>query len=217
MKMRFLLTAVAAAGCAVALLTGCQSNVGAAAHVGDRTISVADINDNVSALSQDKAEELGRSVEQLTVTSRQTVLIFTVRQLLFEDVFEKRGGVPDQATLDAKHDAAVKYLFGSSSADEGAAGDAAVKNALEANGVDTSFASTMLRSTELELVLAEEISAASEDDVAALVEDAGIDVRINDRYGSWDSKTLTLKAATPPAYLKTTSDLPTSAAPVPVS
>lgn len=201
MKLRSPLAALAVAGLAAALLTGCQSNVGAAAHVEDKTISVADVDDRITTVSDDDAAKLGRTSSQLRVLNRQTVLIFSVREVLFEQVWRQRGGLPPQPRLDQKHDAAIQYLFGSSGTATGAAGDDAVREALETNGVKPGFADTMIRAAELELLLADEIKAGSEADVIALVNDAGIDVRVSERYGSWDSSSLTLGAPATPSYL----------------
>ena len=202
MKLRPVLTAVAAVAALALLLTGCQSKVGLAATVGDDTISVSDVNDNVYPLSLAAAQAAGHStVESQVYTSRATVLFYLIRESLFEQTLAKLGKTPTQAELDAKHDIALQQIFQSSSANTGAQGDQALADALDRIGIERSFATHLLRAWELELILADVTGAQSDSDIAALIKDKGLAVTVSERYGSWDAQTMNLNQRTDPDFL----------------
>lgn len=201
MKLRHPFAALAALALAVAALTGCQSNVGAAAHVDSRTISAAAVDDQLATLSADDLAKLGKDGATMTILGRNVVVTWLVRDALFERVWDLRGGQPSKAQMDAVHDRAIQFLFNSTTAETGVAGDEAVRTALGGVGVKGDFGATMVRAASLELVLADAINSSTEADVVKLVDDSGVSVRINPRYGSWDASTLSLGATKLPSYL----------------
>jgi hypothetical protein len=200
-KLRFLVTAAAAAGLIATMLTGCQTNVGAAAFVGNHKISVSQVSDWTTVVTPEQATATGASVADLTSGARRTVVFNLVREQLFDQVFDKQGNRPTQSELDAKHDASIQQIFGSQGVDVGEAGDAALVAGLKSIGIDGGFGKIWVRSWELELVLADRIGATSEAEVAQLIQKLGIKVSVSDRYGSWDSSTLNLTATGPASYL----------------
>ncbi|MCU1690094.1 MAG: hypothetical protein JWN20_2022 [Jatrophihabitantaceae bacterium] len=208
MKLRHPFAALAAAALAVAALTGCQSNVGTAAHVDDESISASAVDDRLVSLSKDQLANAGQDASTITIIGRNLVTTWLVRKAIFERVWEQRGGLPAQEKIDKAHDRAVQLLFNSSSVPTGADGDAAVGTALTGTGVESDFAPTMIRAAALETVLLDDASATSEADLAPLVADAGISVRVNPRYGTWDAATLTLGATSLPSYVIDSSKSP---------
>lgn len=201
MKLRHPFAALAAAALAVAALTGCQTNVGAAAHVDSETISASAVDDRLAPLTDDKLAEIGQDASTITIIGRNLVTTWLVREALFERVWELRGGLPSNEQLDVVHDRAIQFLFNSATVEKGAAGDAAVTTALGGTGVTGDFGSTMIRAASLELVLADEIDSTTEADVVKVVTDSGVTVRVNPRYGTWDVSTLSLGATTLPSYV----------------
>lgn len=201
MKLRHPFAALAALALAVAALTGCQSNVGTAAHVDSRTISAAAVDDQLATLSANDLAKFGKDAATMTIIGRNVVVTWLVREALFERVWDLRGGQPPKEKMDAVHDRAIQFLFNSPTAETGVAGDEAVRTALGGAGVKGDFGPTMVRAASLELVLADAINSTTEADVVKLVNDAGISVRINPRYGTWDTATLSLGATTLPSYV----------------
>lgn len=201
MKLRHPFAALAAAALALAALTGCQSNVGMAAHVDRQSIPASAVDDRLATLSDDQLAKIGQDASTITIIGRNLVTTWLVREALFEQVWEKRGALPTGEALDKVHDRAIQFLFNSPTAETGAAGDEAVKTALGGTGVKGDFGPTMVRAASLELALADAINSMSEADVVKVIADSGITVRVNPRYGTWDLTTLSLGAATLPSYV----------------
>jgi hypothetical protein len=203
-KLRSVLTPVAVAAALALLLTGCETKVGAAAQVGGQRISVTDVNHEVHALSAADASAVGTTVDGQVYSSRGTVLFYLIREKLFEQTFAKLGAAPSSADLNAKHDLALQQIFQSSSANTGAEGDSDLNDAMDRIGIERSFGKDLLRTWELELVLADKVGVASDSDVAILVKKYDIKVTVSQRYGSWDAQSLNLNQRNSPAYLTLT-------------
>lgn len=212
MKLRHPFAVLAAAALAVAALTGCQTNVGTAAHVDDHSISASEVEDLLDPLVGEELAASGRTAGEITFIGRNLVTTWLIREQVFEQMWDKRGGLPTGEQVDEVHDRAIQFLFNSTEVESGTAGDDAVRAALSGTGVDGAFAQTMIRAASLELVLADEIDSSSEADVIKLVADEGIEVRVNPRYGVWDASTLSLGATALPSYVKDASAPATTAA-----
>jgi hypothetical protein len=196
------LAQLAALALAVAALTGCQTNVGAAAHVDDQTITVRDLDDRISGLSDDELAALGETDDAITSFNRNLVLTFSIREKVFERVWEERGGLPSQEELDALHDRAVQFLFNSPAVAPGAGGDETVRAALAQTGIDEGFGAVMVRAAALELALSDDITPADESAAVEAVREAGVEVRVNKRFGAWDEEALAVGQRSFPEYLQ---------------
>ena len=220
MKLRHPLAALAAAALALAALTGCQSNVGTAAHVDGTSIRTSTVDDLLRTLSTEEVEALSaKSAGPVTASSaargaRTVVVTFSVRDAQFEKVWDARGGQPPTEVIEGLHDRALQYLFNVPSVPGGAEGDAVLRAQLEEIGVDPSYGPTMLHSTALLLALADKTGATGDAAVLAAVDEineAGVQVRVNPRFGTWDPSSLSVGATELPSFLRIPGSLAATA------
>jgi len=218
--LRHPFAALAAAALAILALAGCQTNAGTAAHVDDRSVPASAIDDSYRTLTQDEVDAYNTqfpsttgpaTVASLARVARSIVVTFSVRETLLEQAWERSGGLPSDGALEALHDRAIVYLFGSSNVPAGSEGDDLVRDQLDWLGVDPDFGATMIRSTELLLAFGDDKDVTSDAELAAAVNATGVEVRLNPRYGSWDTETLSLGPARLPSYLTDPDATPAAA------
>ncbi len=178
-----LLAACAGVLAGAVLLAGCQATPGAAATVGDTTISEQQLTADVDELVADPGS--GASADDATVVTSLLGRLITME--LMDQLATKNGVTVTEGQIASELTA---Y-------DQQAGGRDAVYQVFAQQGVPRSQIDAMVRlslqATGLGPVLkpggtGDEQTQAVVDAIVALSDDVGVDV--NPRWGAWDAKTL---------------------------
>ncbi len=182
-----ILAACAAAAAGALLLTGCQGSPGAAATVGDTTISEQQLADDVDQLTSDPNSGAAQDSSAVTSLLGRLITVALVDQLAAQH------GV-------AATDGEIAAQLGAY--EQQAGSKDAVYQVFAQQGVPASQVPSMLRlsvlATKLGPVLkpegtSDEQTQAIVDAITALSDEVG--VQVNPRWGAWDAKTLNLGPA----------------------
>jgi hypothetical protein len=199
-RVRRIASAVSIGVCAVLVLAGCQTKVGAAAFVGSSRISQSDVDDQIVDLKPDAAAAAATTMQvdpaQRIAAVRSFVLTYKLRSLVFTEVLRRNGGVPSQSALTAEHSTAIGLIFGDDTEN-----DETVKTALANIGINPTFTADFVRSWELESLVLTKLNVASDDVLGAALAKMDFDIKVNGRYGSWVGSALALGAPTTPDFL----------------
>jgi hypothetical protein len=178
-----------AAVTSAALLAGCGgSNVGVAAKVNGRQISETQLSNYVTPKA--KGINLGSRSGNLT-PPKSFVLFILARQELYSALLRKTGGTPPPGRISAL----INSYIGSGTPQKSVA-------ALGVRGYTPAFAQEILRYRALGSILDKRVRGGA--DIATAARNLHFPVVINPRYGTWDSKNMTISTAPSdgmPAYL----------------
>jgi hypothetical protein len=184
-----------------ALLAGCGgSNVGVAAKVNGRQISETQLSNYVTPKA--KGINLGSQAGNLT-PPKSFVLFILAREELYSALLRKTGGAPSPGRISAL----VNSYVGNGTPQKSV-------ETLGVRGYTPSFAQEILRYRALGSILDKRVRGGA--DIATAARNLHFSVDINPRYGTWDSKNMTISTAPSdglPAYLNLQPSLgPNSAA-----
>jgi hypothetical protein len=181
---------VGLAGLAVAALplaTACQTRIGAAADVGDQQIETS----QVTAVAGRSAAALARSgspvPEAQHATLQRGVLNLLVRDALLGQIGKARGITVSDREINAERAAEAQQ----------AGGDAALVSQSEQGGVSATDIGIVIREKLLIQKLQNKFGSSDTTAFSNALTDAAkkVPVRINPRFGSWNTKTLTIEGA----------------------
>lgn len=179
------LTAAAVAVLAVAGLSACRSNVGAAAVVDGHRISESDVHKYLTAAGVDPSLAAQAKASNQNFVPKTIALNTIVQAQVYELVLRHtKGGVPSDAELRAARDVAAQTLTGGSIT-SGAALESAVSSQLAKEGLAHSLLPLVVRSIDLEYALITRIQATSAADIAKAVTAQHVTVSVNPAYGKW--------------------------------
>jgi hypothetical protein len=196
-----MLTVAAVAALAVAGLSACRTNVGAAATIDGHRISESDVAKYLTSKAEGVPQQDANGANT-TIPARSWVL----RTLLNERLYGKLLAASPNGTpaAGAIADAKEQLLQGSS--------EEAVAKQYAEHGYQRAFGAVYLREAALEQILRTEIQNGL--DVTKILDKLKLSIHVNPRYGQWNSKTYELSTAPGaglPDFLKLTSS--TAAAP----
>jgi hypothetical protein len=162
------------------VLAGCGgSNVGIAAKVNGRQITETQLSGYVTP----KARGINLSNQAGNLTPPKPFVIFIlVRQELYRELLRSLGGVPSPGQISALMNSYVG---------NGTPQQAVV--ALGVRGYSSSFAQEVLRYRALGSILDQRVRKGA--DIATAARKLHFDPVINPRYGTWDTKTMTISTA----------------------
>jgi hypothetical protein len=191
-KLRRIATVAVAATLAATGLTACRTNVGVAARVQGSTITESDVNTYLDpkGVASDVAAQ-AQSQNQ-TVSPRSEVLLWLIREQVFEKTLKRLNIPVSDGRLAAQHDDAGSALLQTQLA--GAALDRQVEQELARIGIKKKFRAQVLRAQELELLLIKQRQMTEESQLTAAVKPAATKVSVGARYGKWDVKSLSLSS-----------------------
>lgn len=181
------LSAAALAVLAVAGLSACRSNVGAAAVINGQRISESDVHKYLTRQGVDPA--LAAQAEQggQVLVPKSIALNTIVQARVYELVLARTpGGVPSDADLRASRDLAASTLSGGQIT-SGTALATAISAQLSKEGLTSSLLPIVLRSIDLEYALITRVKAAAAADLAKAVAAQHVKVSINPAYGKWSA------------------------------
>ena len=121
------------------------------------------------------------------------MLTYLVREQIFSAALRGRGVEPSDSDLTALHDAAISTVLVGQQV-SGAAADDVVDKGIAQRGAKPAFRNSVVRSAELELLLANKLGAKSEAELLTEITKQRISVSVSRRFGGWDPATLTLKS-----------------------
>jgi hypothetical protein len=173
-------------------LSACQIKAGQAAFVDKSSISETEV---ASYVNVDAPPPSSGNPGAKTIVVEQLV-----QRDVLDQVATTLGSVPTDSELAGLHDSVLSTLFQTTVS--GQAADAQLVVALNKAGIKASFAPIYIRNAELSSAVSSFLQNASTDvqnQIQAKV--AKIDVRINPRYGTWDSSNLAVDTYTP-SWLK---------------
>jgi hypothetical protein len=162
-------------------LAGCDSKPGTAAVINGQKISESDLSKLIPAGGNG------------TGTARSFVLTYLVREQIFNAALRGRGVEPSDSDLTALHDSAISTVLVGQQV-SGAAADDVVDKGIAQRGAKPAFRNSVVRSAELELMLANKLGAKSEAELLTEINKQKITVSVSRRFGGWDAATLTLKS-----------------------
>jgi hypothetical protein len=181
------LTAAVVAVLAVAGLSACRSNVGAAAVVDGHRISESDVHKYLTAAGVDPSLAAQAKASNQNFVPKTIALNTIVQAQVYELVLRHtKGGVPADAELRAERDVAAQTLTGGSIT-SGAALESAVASQLTKEGLTRNLLPLVVRSIDLEYALITRIQATSAADIAKAVTAQHIKVSVNPAYGKWSA------------------------------
>jgi hypothetical protein len=181
------LTAAVVAVLAVAGLSACRSNVGAAAVVDGHRISESDVHKYLTAAGVDPSLAAQAKASNQNFVPKTIALNTIVQAQVYELVLRHtKGGVPADAELRAARDVAAQTLTGGSIT-SGAALESAVASQLTKEGLTHNLLPLVVRSIDLEYALITRIQATSAADIAKAVTAQHIKVSVNPAYGKWSA------------------------------
>lgn len=192
MKIRFLAVAGVCALGAVTL-AGCDSKVGTAAVVNGHKISESTLANYVTPAAKPLQSSDGTS----SVAPRTFVLQYLIRSQIFERVLNSNN---DPVTSDLLDSARTQALAGGSEAD--------LVKQVTGVGLSSSFEKEVLRYQELYTLIGSKLGA---DKANAALAKSSDKIVVNPRYGSWNSKTISLtdlSKAQLPSFLHFDNALP---------
>jgi hypothetical protein len=176
---------VAAALCAVVVLSGCNSKIGAAAVVGGHTISETKLSGLVDVNAKPFTPQ-----GSAQVVPKAFVLQTLIVSQLFSEELDRAGLTPTAAQLQTASDTA---LAGETIAD--------VTKALTGYGFDKSFVPIYTKSQALAQVLSAKATADTKVGQQATDFLKNYPVNVNPRYGKWSGSTLTIGSTPAPDFL----------------
>lgn len=191
--------AVAVLALAMSCLTACRTNVGLAADVGGQRITESKVAGYLRPGGPDaKAHAKLKAQGETIPPARVVTLQLLINEKLYENTFKSRGGVPSAGRLASYHDKLAQNLTGNRV-------EKAIRQFLDAAGIDDSFTDVYVRFLELRVALIADTHATSEAQFDAIVRKGGGTVRVNPRYGTWNAKQLILSGGRTdgvPGFLK---------------
>jgi hypothetical protein len=186
------LTALAAAVLAVAGLSACRSNVGAAAVVDGHRISESDVHTYLTAQGPTGA---GLANAGPGLVPQSLALNYIVQERVFTLTLTRTaGGVPSDAALRAQHDQAATTLIGQGVT--GAQYDSGVAAALSGYGLTQKLLPFVLRDLDLEYALVTRTKATAAADLARAIAAQHIGVSVNPAYGTWSASAFSVAPPT---------------------
>lgn len=198
------LTVAALAAFAVAGLAACNTKAGSAAVIDGHRISETQVGDYLTR-SGPSPEIVQRAKDQGQVLLPKTIaLSYAVQEQVLTRALDKTGDVPSAGELNALHDQAAAELIGTSLT--GASLDRAAAQEAAQLGLNGDFATLRIRTLELAKALIDRLKPQNISELAAKVNQLGIAVSVNPRYGKWNPDTLSLKD--PRAGIPSFVDLP---------
>lgn len=199
------------AALALAGLSACSTNAGAAAFVDGHRIAEGDVS---RYIVPGFTAPTPSASEQQFAPPRVLVLDSLIQNRLMARLLDKSlGGTPSEADLTGLHDKALATVFGVQQT--GAEADAALTQVLGERGVKASFLPVLLRQAELTMAVIDKTHATQPSDIAAAVNKAGIPVSVNARYGSWSKQDAALSGTASLPFLTIGSSAPASPSPQP--
>lgn len=165
---------------AATLLAGCGgSNVGIAAKVNGRQITESQLSNFVTPKA--RGVNLGTRGGNLT-PPKPFVLFILVRQELYRELLRKLGGMPSPGRMSAL----INSYVGNGTPERAVV-------ALGVRGYTSSFAQEVLRYRALGSILDQRVRKGA--DIATAARKLHFTPVINPRYGTWDTKTMTISTA----------------------
>jgi hypothetical protein len=194
--------ACAAALVALAGLSACDTNAGAAAFVGGDRITEADVTKYLTPTSTPYSNSSGGEVRP-----KSLVLQTLIREQIFAKALAQHGGNPTASELAR---AKSSILQGSS--------DEQLTAQITQTGFAAAFEPVFVSSNEFGAIFAQRLGAQSDQDVINALNKLGIKVSVSPRYGQWNSTQLALQNGVDPGLsgvltLPSTSSPPPSPAP----
>jgi hypothetical protein len=207
------LTALAAAVLAVAGLSACRSNVGAAAVVDGHRISESDVHTYLTAQGPSTAGVANFGAGLVP----QSLALNTIVQerVLTLTLTRTPGGLPSDAVMRAQHDQAAATLIpaGSQGSVTGAQYDSGVAATLGGYGLSQKLLPFVVRDLDLEYALVIRTKATTGADVARAIAAQHIAVSVNPAYGTWSANAFSV--APPTTAAGTTAPCPNISAACP--
>ena len=184
---------------AAGVLTGCRSDAGVAATVGDARITEAQLTPYLRTGGVPSPSGSASPSPSASAASnpKPTVVATLIRQELFVRLLATDGGVPSGGALDAAHDKALEFQY---SIDPTTA-DQEIDANLASSGLSTTFRGLFFRMIELQQFVIDRTHATQPSDVVAAISKQGVPVSVNPRYGRWVPDQLGLDTSTQPSYL----------------
>ncbi|HEY2043927.1 MAG TPA: hypothetical protein VGH11_14710 [Jatrophihabitans sp.] len=177
--MRFRALAVLpVAAMAILSVTGCESKVGAAAVVNGHRIAETDVTKLVNSNASNPGQ------------ARSYALNYLILDNVFSTALKRNGGLPSDNELASYHDLVLATLLPSQTG--ATTTDKDLQNAVGTLGLKASFATLLVRGSELEQALAKKVGATA---AAALLQELTkehISVSVSPRFGHWDATTMSL-------------------------
>lgn len=182
------LGAAALAVLAVAGLSACRSNVGAAAVVDGHRISESDVHSYVTPQGVDPALKAQADQSGQVLVPKSIALNAIVQSRIYAAVLTRTGGgLPSDADLRAARDVAAQTLSGGQIT-SGADLEKAIAAQLSKEGLSQRLLPVVLRSIDLEFALITRIKAASSADIAKAVTAQHLKVSVNPAFGRWSAQ-----------------------------
>jgi hypothetical protein len=183
-RVRRLLSVFAVACIAAGVLTGCQSNVGAAAFVGKSRISESDVNHylTANAAPYTTTDSNGQST---TINPKSEVLSLIIADRLFTAAFKTApGGPPSASALSASR----ATVLGQTSLTE-----AQLIQSVAADGYKGAYASFYITVHAEFVILETQLKDTGDGSIVlAAIAKLKMPVRVSPRYGAWESGELAL-------------------------
>jgi hypothetical protein len=176
------------AALAVGGLTACQTHTGAAAFVGSTRISESEVNRYISPNAMATAQTDPTSGQVTTQNPKNQALGLIIAEKLFVAALKTApGGYPSPGDLDSARTAVIGEL---------AANEAQLTQELTAQGF-TGVYETLLITVNAEYTILE--TRLSDDTnhskLVAAINKLNIAIKVNPRYGTWDTASLGLSDA----------------------
>jgi hypothetical protein len=190
------LTALAAAVLAVAGLSACRSNVGAAAVVDGRRITESDVHSYLTP----QGPSVAGLAKFVGLVPQSVALNTVVQERVFALTLSRTaGGLPSDAELRAQHDQAAATLVqpGPQGPITGAQYDSGVAASLGGYGLSQRLLPFVVRVLDLEYALVTRTKATTGADVARAIAAQHIPVSVNPAYGTWST---TAFSVAPPTF-----------------
>lgn len=198
--------ACAAAALALAGLSACQTNAGAAAFVGGDRISQADVNKYLEPGYTAPSPTAGQQQSQPPRVLALDTMLET--RLLTTLLDRSLGGVPSDDELNALHDKAFTVQLQAQV--QGSEADRQLGSVLVKSGVKEEFVPVFLRNLELKQAVIDKLNAHAQTEIATEINKLGIKVKVNERYGTWSAQNAQLDSYTPD-FLELGADTPAPA------
>jgi hypothetical protein len=175
------LAAVAVAAACLAGLTACRSNVGTAATLNGHRITEKDVTRYFTPAASQVPEQDSTTGSVTCIAPRTWVLRTLLSDELYTELITKAGNGqrPSAADLVA---AQQQLLQGTPVSD--------VVKQYVSHGYQASFAPVYLHEQSLEQILRAEIQSGL--DARKVLDEVGVHVSVNPRYGSWDPRNFQL-------------------------
>lgn len=167
-------------------LSACTSHVGAAAFVGDHRISDKTVGKYVTKVGPDAANA-NRSNPRISALNE------LIQAQIFTDALAKSGGVPTDAQLVALKETARTNLVTDQQGNP--YDDATLLKLSKSIGLNSGFASLILRTAELEWAYIQQSKVTNSDELMSSIIKFNIPVTVAGKYGSWDQTNLAVNTS----------------------